>query len=40
MADINQEAVIDSLKSIKYHVEQFTGMRVKSVNVHALGVKL
>ncbi|MFW5780466.1 MAG: Asp23/Gls24 family envelope stress response protein [Bacillota bacterium] len=41
MADINQEAVVESLKStVKYHVEQFTGMRVKAVNVHVLGVKL
>ena len=41
ISDVNKEAVVDSLKStVKYHVELFTGMRVKSINVHVLGVKL
>ncbi len=40
-ADVNETAVTESLKStVIYHVEQFTGMRVKEVNVHVLGVKL
>lgn len=40
-ADVNKDAVVDSLKStVEYHVEHFTGMRVKAVNVHVLGVKL
>jgi uncharacterized alkaline shock family protein YloU len=40
-ADLNKEAVVSSLIStVKYHVEHFTGMRVKEVNVHVLGVKL
>lgn len=38
---VNVEAVVESLKSVvTYHVELFTGMRVKSVNVHVLGMKL
>lgn len=38
---VNRDAVIDSLKSsITYHVEHITGMRVKSVNVNVVGVKL
>ncbi|HHT83679.1 MAG: Asp23/Gls24 family envelope stress response protein [Christensenellales bacterium] len=40
-ADVNKDAVVESLKStVIYHVELFTGMRVKEVNVHVLGVKL
>lgn len=39
--DVNEKAVVDSLKStVIYHIEHFTGMRVKEVNVHVLGVKL
>lgn len=38
---VNVEAVVQSLKSaVSYHVELFSGMRVKSVNVHVLGMKL
>ena len=38
---VNVEAVVESLKSaVTYNVEQFTGMRVKSVDVHVLGLKL
>lgn len=38
---VNVEAVVESLKSaVTYNVELFTGMRVKSVNVHVLGMKL
>ena len=38
---VNTEAVVNSLKSaITYHVENFTGMIVKSVEVHVLGMKL
>lgn len=38
---VNKEAVIDSLKSsITYNVEYITGMIVKSVNVHVVGVRL
>jgi len=38
---VNREAVVNSLKStVEYHVEHFTGMRVKQVNVQVLGVKL
>lgn len=38
---VNVEAVVTSLKSaITYHVELFTGMIVKSVNIHVLGLKL
>ncbi len=38
---VNTEAVVASLKSaIVYHVENFTGMRVKAVDVHVLGMKL
>lgn len=40
-ADVNESAVTESLKgTVIYHVEQFTGMRVKEVNIHVLGVKL
>ncbi len=38
---VNTEAVVNSLKSaVTYHVENFTGMRVKAVDVHVLGMKL
>lgn len=38
---VNKEAVSESVAStIKYHVEEFTGMRVKSVDVHIVGVKI
>lgn len=38
---VKREAVIENLKSsIEYKVEHITGMRVKSVNVHVVGVKL
>ena len=38
---VNVDAVVASLKSsIIYHVEHFTGMRVKSVDVHVVGMKL
>lgn len=38
---VNVEAVVASLKSsIVYHVEHFTGMRVMSVDVHVVGMKL
>ena len=38
---VNREAVVSSLKaSVQYNVEHLTGMRVKSVNVHIVGVKL
>ena len=38
---VNVEAVVESLRSaVVYHVERFTGMRVKAVNVHVLGMKL
>ncbi|MBO5774358.1 MAG: Asp23/Gls24 family envelope stress response protein, partial [Clostridia bacterium] len=34
-------AVIENLKSsIEYKVEHITGMRVKSVNIHVVGIKL
>lgn len=40
-ADVNRDAVVNSLKStVEYNVEQFTGMRVKAVDVHVLGMKL
>lgn len=36
---VNREAVIDSLKSsILYNLDTITGMLVKSVNVHVVGV--
>ncbi len=39
--EVNVDAVVDSLKSaLQYHVEYFTGMRVKRVNVHVMGMKL
>ncbi len=38
---VNQEAVKNSLiSSVKYNIEHLTGMRVKGVNVHIVGVKL
>jgi len=38
---LNSSAVAESLKStVIYHVEKFTGMRVKSVEVHVVGLKL
>lgn len=38
---VKREAVIESLKSsITYNVEFITGMIVKSVNVHVVGVRL
>jgi uncharacterized alkaline shock family protein YloU len=38
---VSVDAVEASLKSaIIYHVEQFTGMRVKSIDVHVVGMKL
>lgn len=38
---VNQDTVIDSLKStVSYNVEHLTGMRVKSVIVHVVGVRL
>lgn len=38
---VSVEAVVASLKSsIIYHVENFTGMRVKAVDVHVVGMKL
>lgn len=40
-ADLNRDAVVNSLKSsVEYNVENFTGMRVMSVDVHVLGVML
>ncbi len=38
---VNVEAVVESLKSaVTYNIEAFTGMRIKSVDVHVLGLKL
>ena len=38
---VNREAVEESLhSSIEYHVEQLTGMLVKSVKIHIVGIKL
>lgn len=38
---ISADAVVASVKSaVTYHVEKFTGMRVKSVDVHVVGMKL
>ncbi|NLL55676.1 MAG: Asp23/Gls24 family envelope stress response protein [Clostridiales bacterium] len=38
---ISVDAVVASLKSaIVYHVEHFTGMRVKAIDVHVVGMKL
>jgi uncharacterized alkaline shock family protein YloU len=38
---VNVDAVVASLKSsVIYHVEHFTGMRVKSVEVHVVGMRL
>lgn len=40
-AGVNKEAVVESLQSaVKYNVERFSGMRVKSVNAHVVGTKL
>ena len=37
---VREEAVVDSLRSVvKYAVETFTGMLVKSVKVHVLGMR-
>ncbi|MDR2046826.1 MAG: Asp23/Gls24 family envelope stress response protein [Clostridiales bacterium] len=39
--DINVDAVKESLrKAVIYHVEKFTGMRVKSVDINILGYKI
>ncbi len=41
VSGVNVDAVVQSLKSsVIYHVEMFTGMRVKTVNVHVVGMKL
>ena len=38
---ISKEAVVENLKSsVTYNVEHLTGMRVKSVAVHVVGIKL
>ncbi len=38
---VSVEAVISSIKnSITYHVENFSGMNVKEVNVHVVGMVL
>ncbi len=38
---VNRDAVIESLRSsVQYNVEHLTGMRVKSVIIHVVGVKL
>ncbi|HHX49421.1 MAG TPA: Asp23/Gls24 family envelope stress response protein [Clostridiales bacterium] len=38
---VNKEAVVESLKSsIIYNIEHITGMIVKSVNIHVVGVRL
>lgn len=38
---VSADAVVESLKSsVIYNVEHFTGMRVKSVEVHVVGMKL
>lgn len=38
---VSRDAVIENLKSsIEYKVEHITGMRVKSVNIHVVGIKL
>ncbi|MCL2630832.1 MAG: Asp23/Gls24 family envelope stress response protein [Firmicutes bacterium] len=38
---VNKDAVIESLKSaVEYNIEHQTGMRVKSVAVHVVGVRL
>lgn len=38
---VNKDAVIESLISlITYHVELFSGMRVKGVTAHVVGTKL
>ena len=36
---VNTDTVVESLRSsIIYHVEHFTGMRVKSVDIHVVGM--
>lgn len=38
---VKVEAVVSSLKSsVSYHVERFTGMRVKGVDVHVVGMRV
>ena len=38
---VNRDAVTESLRSsVEYNVEHMTGMRVKSVDIHVVGVKL
>jgi uncharacterized alkaline shock family protein YloU len=38
---VNKDAVIESLKStVEYNVEHLTGMRVKNVVIHVVGVRL
>ena len=38
---VNRDAVKDSLSSsVEYNVEHLTGMRVKKVDIHVVGVKL
>ena len=38
---VSVDAVSDSLRStVKYKVEQFTGMMVRAVKVHVVGIKL
>lgn len=38
---VSIEAVAESIKkSVKYHVEQFTGMVVDSLNVNVVGIKV
>ena len=40
-AGVNREAVINSLtKTVIYHVETFSGLIVKAVNVHVVGSRL
>ena len=40
-AGVNREAVISSLrKTVIYHVENFSGMIVKAVNIHVVGSRL
>ncbi len=40
-AGVNREAVIASLtKTVIYHVETFSGLIVKAVNVHVVGSRL
>lgn len=40
-AGVNKDAVINSLiKTVTYHVEAFSGLIVKTVNVHVVGLRL